>query len=82
MSKRSFAVRAIWDEAARVYYAESDIIGLHIEAPTLDEFEAVLMEVAPELVVANHVSAEDLRSTPLKDLIPAILWERPAEAAA
>ncbi|HTJ56988.1 MAG TPA: DUF1902 domain-containing protein [Devosiaceae bacterium] len=65
MAKRAFTVRAVWDDEAKIYYSESDIIGLHIEAPTVDEFEAVMREVAPELIVANHVSMPDLATTPL-----------------
>ena len=55
MTKRSYLVRAFWDEEAKVFVLESDIIGLHIESPTLDEFEEVLKEVGPELIVANHL---------------------------
>lgn len=77
MNKRTFFVRACWDDEAKVFYAESDIEGLHIEAATLDEFEDVMMDVAVDLVVANHVSAEDLAERPLKELVPAILWQRP-----
>lgn len=82
MARRTFTVTARWDEEAKVYYAESDIIGLRIEAPTLDAFEAVLLDVGPQLIVANHLSAAELQSTPVADLIPAILWKRPAEADA
>ena len=82
MAKRSYSVRAIWDEEAGVYYADSDIVGLHIEASNLDEFEEIMMEVAPGLVIANHVTGAELLSTPLKDLIPAILWQRPVIASA
>ena len=81
MSRRSFTVRANWDPEAGVFYSESDIIGLHIEARTLEEFEDVLFDVASELVVANHLSAEDLASKPLKDVLPAIVWERPRKVA-
>lgn len=52
--KRTFYVRAVWDEEARVFYSESDISGLHIEAQTIEEFEAVMNEYAPELVRFNH----------------------------
>jgi hypothetical protein len=82
MSRRSFTVRAVWDEDARVYYSESDILGLHIEAPTLDEFEAIMMEVAPELVVENHLSRPDLASKSLSDLIPTIVWQKPSPVSA
>jgi hypothetical protein len=77
MAKRSFSVRALWDEDAEVFYSESDIIGLHIEAKTIDEFEAVLMEVGPDLIVANHISKPDLMNSSLSNLIPAIIWQRP-----
>jgi len=81
MVKRSFSVRALWDDEAKVYYSDSDIVGLHIEAATLDEFEAVLMDLAPSLVVANHMLESDIGSTPIAELIPAILWQRPLPAA-
>ena len=83
MAKRSFSVRALWDDDAKVFYSESDIIGLHIEASSLDEFEAAMMELAPELIVANHldktVDASRMSWAELADLIPAILWERPTD---
>ncbi len=82
MDRRTFVVKAIWDEEAGLWTCQSDIVGLHIEAADLDEFEALMMEFAPELIVANHMSASDLADTPLKDLVPAILWQRPDKAAA
>ncbi|MCY4154929.1 MAG: DUF1902 domain-containing protein [Gammaproteobacteria bacterium] len=75
--KRSFMVKAVWDDEANVFYSESDIEGLHIEAVTIAEFEQIMMEVAPDLIVANHLSAPEIAAHPLKDLIPAILWQRP-----
>ena len=81
MSKRAFFVRALWDDEARVYYAVSDIFGLHIETRTIEEFEEVLFDAAADLVLANHVSPEDLANKPLRDIMPAIVWERPLHAA-
>ncbi len=81
MTNRTFRVRALWDEDANVFYSESDIIGLHVEAPTFAEFEAVLMEVAPDLIFANHMSSADFDSTPLRDLMPAIVLEMPLARA-
>ena len=52
--KRTFTVKAVWDEDAQVFYAESDIEGLHIEAANLDEFEELIVDAAPELIMANH----------------------------
>jgi hypothetical protein len=78
--KRTFFIRALWDEEAKVFYSESDIEGLHIEAPTLEEFETVMEDVAAEPIMSNHTSPADFASKPLKDLVPAILWQRPAKA--
>jgi len=75
--KRMYFVRACWDEDAKVFYSESDIFGLHIEAPTIEEFEAIMNEVAVDLIIANHYSAEDIASKPLRDLVPTILWQPP-----
>jgi hypothetical protein len=36
-----------------------------------------MLGAAIELIVANHISADDLANTPIRDLIPAILWQRP-----
>lgn len=48
--RRTFFVRAIWDDEAQVYVSESDIKGLHIETKTLDEFKEVLEDVAVYLL--------------------------------
>lgn len=78
--KRSFTVKAVWDDEAKLFVSHSDIIGLHIEAETVDAFEEIMRDVAAELVIANHFSAPEIASTPIKDLVPAIFWERPDEA--
>lgn len=75
--KRAFKVEACWDEEAKVWYSVSDINGLHIEADTLEEFEVVLFEVAPELIVCNHIRPQDLVKRTMAELVPAILWQRP-----
>ncbi len=48
-----YRVRAIWDAEAGVFFAESDIPGLNIEAATLPEFIEVVRDLAPELIAAN-----------------------------
>jgi hypothetical protein len=78
MDKRHFHVRAVWDDEAKVYFSESDIIGLHVEAERLDEFERLVNAEAAELIVANHLTADDLASRPLRDLIPALIWQSPS----
>ncbi len=73
---RFFRVNAVWDPEAEVFYSQSDIEGFHIEASDLDEFEAIMMDVAPELIVLNHrtVSGYGESST---ESIPVILWQHP-----
>jgi len=46
------------DEGEGVYYVyKSDIKGLHAEAETLEALEAIILDVAPELIEANHTRA-------------------------
>ena len=80
--RQTFFVRAFWDEKAQAYCSESNIDGLVIEAETLEEFEAVLLSEAIELIVENHFTLSDLTGMPLKDLIPTIVWQRPDGAHA
>lgn len=82
MSQRSFLVKACWDDEAKVFVSQSDIIGLHIEAETLDEFERVLLEEGPALIVENHISRRELGSRSLRDLIPGIVFRPPGDALA
>jgi hypothetical protein len=76
MTNRSFYVRAVWDPEEKIFFSESNIIGLHLETPTFEEFEEVLMDVAPDLIVANHLTDADLANKPLRDLVPAIVIEK------
>jgi hypothetical protein len=71
--RKVFSIQAVWDDEAGVYFSESDISGLHIEAETLEEFENELFDVAAELIAANHLTEEDLSASP-RDVIPAILY--------
>lgn len=79
MSRKVFKVTAVWDEDAKVYYSQSDIDGLHIEAETLEEFEDLLLELGSELALANHL-VPDNSDRPLSELVPAIVWQRPTAA--
>ena len=76
MKKRGFFVKAIWDENAGVFYSESDIVGLHIEAKTLDEFAEIMEENVAELVVANHIKPQEIEKSKIADLIPTVFWGR------
>lgn len=52
--RQDFWIRPCWDAEAGVYYSESNIKGLHIEAQTADEFHALARELAPEMIRDNH----------------------------
>ena len=69
----TFHLAAVWDEAAGVFYSDSNIVGLHIEAETIDEFRAIALDLGREMILANHVMNDDLLTKPLKDLIP-VIW--------
>ena len=71
--QRSFHVQAVWDEQEKVWFSESDITGLHIEAETLKEFYDLVNEFASDLIVSNHYSDSDLSGASLRDLIPAVV---------
>jgi Domain of unknown function (DUF1902) len=79
--KRTFFVRAIWDDEAKAYYSETDIFGLNIETKTLDEFEEVMNALALEMIMDNHLATHDLMSLPIRDWVPTIIWQRPLENA-
>ena len=55
----NFFVKAVWDEEAKVFYSDSDIVGLHIEAETLAAFRGIMVDIALELILANHVTNDD-----------------------
>lgn len=76
MARHMFTVKVLWDEEAKVFFSESDIDGLHIEAKTLEEFEKIMMELAPELALANHLLNCDLTKVSLADMIPAISLQK------
>jgi hypothetical protein len=48
-----FYVNALWDAEAGVYYSETNIPGLNIEAETLHEFIEIAEELAPQMLEAN-----------------------------
>lgn len=49
----SYFVEARWDPEAEVWYSETDIPGLAVEAPNLVEFEELVRHFAPELLEYN-----------------------------
>lgn len=77
MVRRIFTVAALWDAEAKIFYSESDIDGLHIEAETIKEFENLMMELGPDLILANHILRPENANLPLSDMIPAIQLQLP-----
>ena len=51
----TFYVKPVWDGEAKVYYSDTNIFGLHIEAKTKDEFDTLVQELAPDLILENHI---------------------------
>lgn len=82
MQNLTFYVKAIWDADAGVFYSESDIIGLHIEAATIEEFEAAAAELGPQLIVENHITKRDMAQRSLSELIPWIKFRLPQNGGA
>jgi len=76
MPNPSFEIVALWDGEAGVWVSESDIVGLHIEAETLEEFEKEVRQHAAHLIVENHYKGVDVKNADLRDLIPAIFWRQ------
>ena len=50
---QTYSIRAIWDPEAEVYYSETDVPGLVVEAASLADFVAIAEELLPELLKAN-----------------------------
>ena len=52
--KQFYYVEALWDPEASVWYSESNIPGLVIEASSVAEFERLMDELAPEMLAVNE----------------------------
>jgi hypothetical protein len=53
MTAMTYFVKAHWDDEAGVYYSETNIPGLNVEAETLHEFIEIAEELAPQMLEAN-----------------------------
>jgi Domain of unknown function (DUF1902) len=59
-ARMTYRVDAEWDEAAKVWIATSDDVpGLCAEAASLEALIAIVVDLVPELLVANGVAAAD-----------------------
>ena len=56
MEETKFFVTPHWDDEAKVFYSESNIVGLHVEAATVEEFEDIVVSLAPEICYLNHLA--------------------------
>ena len=52
--KHSYYVAAHWDADAAVWFSETNIPGLVIEADSIAEFEQLMNALAPEMLAANE----------------------------
>ncbi len=59
---KTYHVKAVWDAEAEVFYAETDIPGLHLEAPTMAELFKAAEELAPMMIMANDSSLGENRA--------------------
>ncbi len=50
-----FYIRPVWDEDAKAYISDSNIVGLNIEAKTVKEIYDIAQECAVDLIIANHL---------------------------
>lgn len=65
MDRNSIIIRASWDNEAGVYVATTtDIHGLALEAPTLEELREKVLSVIPDLLELNGVQS-DLPEVPV-----------------
>lgn len=51
--QKTYHVKAVWDGEAEVFFAETDIPGLHVEAATMADFVQAVEELAPQMIEAN-----------------------------
>jgi Domain of unknown function (DUF1902) len=77
-SRRSFEIRAQWDNDAGVWWCSNDELPLTTEAATFEQLVARVLEIAPEIAAENglaapgdeielHVVAERVQSVPVVD---------------
>jgi Domain of unknown function (DUF1902) len=62
MAAKQYVIRAVWDPEARVFFAESNVPGLNVEAETIPELVEILQDVVPALLLdANAPQSERRR---------------------
>lgn len=59
MPNRAYAIRATWDDVAKVWVADSDDIpGVAAEAEDQETLRAKLAVLVPEMIEVNHVAID------------------------
>lgn len=76
-----FYVKALWDDEAKVFYSESDIVGLHIEAATIEDFVVVMEDLAPQMVLENHMTKQDIAKKSILEMISSIIFQPPSNGS-
>jgi hypothetical protein len=71
--RRSFVGR--W--GAGLLPQKSDIIGLHVESASIEEFENMMISEGIRLIIANHMTPEELATKQMRGLLPVIIWKCP-----
>lgn len=51
---RTYHITAHWDDETRLWWAESDDIPLHTEAPTFEALVDRALAIAPEIIALNE----------------------------
>ncbi len=54
MTTRTCHITAHWDDDARLWWAESDDIPRHTEAPTFEALVERALAIAPEIIALNE----------------------------
>lgn len=75
--KCTFFDRAVWDDEVNVWYSETDIEGLIINAKDLNEFEEVMNEFAGDRVLENHWRRGQVPEEMINKTVPIILSQGP-----
>ena len=63
MENMEYKVKLIWDSEARVWYTQTDIPGLCLEAETFDELVEETLLAAPEMLEFNCAYTGPIRLT-------------------
>ena len=66
----TYYVTPAWERNI-AYIGQEQHRRMHVEAPTLEEFQEVVLDVAPELIVTNHPGAA---AEPPETLLPTTTW--------